>query len=157
MVRWLSPVLLLVLAATQGSADTRYATTPTVELDRCATAWVIRRYVEPEASFEFHPADAMPPGVTPYDLPDAELRRDARHATVEVLIARERLDDPFVQYLGRMVHEAEIRGWARGLDAPSAEVERRVMEAVVAAPDPESALRGCFAVLDALRAEWRPK
>src|SRR5262245_50988939 len=127
----------LVLAAT-GAADaaTRYATTPAVEPDRCATAWVIRRHVEPEATFEFYPEGELPEGVTPFDLPEAELRRDARRAALEVLIAREHLADPFVLYLGRMVHDVEIRAWARPSDAPSIAFERRLMEPMLAAPDP---------------------
>lgn len=144
-------VALLSLAmSVVAQPGTRYATTPAVEPDRCATAWVIRRSVVPEASFEFHPEGEFPEGVTPFDLPEAELRRDARRATVEVLIEREGLRDPFVLELGRLVHDIEIRAWARAADAPSIELERRMMSAVLAAPDPDAALAACFQVLDEL-------
>jgi hypothetical protein len=140
-------------APTGAHAATRYGTTPAVELDRCATAWVIRRHVEPQASFEFFAEGELPEGVVPFDLPEALLRRDARRAALEVLIERERISDPFVLWLGRMVHDAEIRAWARAADAPSLELERRVMTPVLAARDPTRALETCFAVLDALRDE----
>jgi hypothetical protein len=134
-------------------AATRYATTPQMELDRCATAWVIHRYVEPQATFEFYAEGELPKGVTPFDLPEAALRRDARRAALEVLIEREHLSDPFVGDLARWVHDAEIRAWARAADSPSVEFERRVMTPILAAPDPPSALHACFAVLDTLRDE----
>jgi len=146
-------IFLAMTGAAQ--AGTRYATTPSVEPDRCATAWVIQRYVEPAASFEFHPEGELPKDATPFDLPEAELRRDARRAALEVLIAREQLSDPFVLHLGRMLHDIEIRAWARTADAPSFELERQMMAPVLAAPDPARALSACFAVLDALRDEAR--
>jgi hypothetical protein len=141
-------------AVVAAQAVTRYATTPAVEPDRCATAWVIRRYVEPGATFEFHPEGQLPDGVTPFDLPEAELRRDARRAAVEVLIERERISNPFVLHVARMVHDIEIRAWARPGDAPSIEFERLLMSPILAAPDPQAALNACFQVLDELEAGW---
>jgi hypothetical protein len=148
----LAAIASLAVAAS-ASGGSRYATTPAVEPDRCATAWVIRRYVDPQATFEFRPEGEMPEGAIPFDLPDAELRRDARRATLEVLIEREHLSDPFVLELGRLVHDVEIGAWARPADAPSIDFERRLMAAVLAAPDPASALAACFGVLDALRSK----
>jgi hypothetical protein len=148
----LTAIACLAVAAST-TPGTRYATTPAVEPDRCATAWAIRRYVDPQATFEFHPEGTLPEGVTAFDLPEAELRRDARRATLEVLIERARLSDPFVLQLGRLVHDVEIRAWARPADAPSVAFERRLMTAVLAAPDPTSALTACFQVLDALHEE----
>jgi hypothetical protein len=149
--------LLTLAASVAAQAGTRYATTPAVEADRCATAWVIRRHVEPAATFEFHPEGQLPDGVTPFDLPEAELRRDARRAAVEVLIERERLAQPFVLHVGRMVHDIEIRAWARPSDAPSIEFERRLMSAALAAQDPPAALDACFQVLDELERTWEGK
>jgi hypothetical protein len=146
---------LLAAGPAPAGAATRYATSPAIEPDRCAVAWVIRHFVEPAATFEFHPEDGMPEGVTLFDLPDAELRRDARRAAVEVLIERERITDPFVLHLGRMVHDVEIRAWARPADAPSVAFERRVMEPILAAPDLRSGLAACFQVLDQLEKEQR--
>ena len=147
--------LVSIAAAVAAQAGTRYATTPAVEPDRCATAWVIQRYVEPAATFEFHPEGQLPDGVTPFDLPEAALRRDARRAAVEVLIERERLSQPFVLHVGRMVHDIEVRAWARPGDAPSIEFERLLMGAVLAAPDPPAALNACFQVLDELEGKWK--
>jgi hypothetical protein len=147
--------VLLAAAGVPADAATRYATTPALEPDRCATAWVIHRHVEPDATFEFHEEGKLPAGVTPFDLADAELRRDARRAALEVLIAREQLTDPFVLFLGLMVHDVEIRAWARPADAPSIAFERRVMEPMLAAPDPHSALKACFQVLDQLEKEQK--
>ena len=150
----IAALLVALVIAEAARAATRYATTPAVEPDRCATAWVIRSHLESDASFEFFPEGEFPDGVTLFDLPEAALRRDARRATLEVLIERERLSEPFVLYLGRMVHDIEIRAWARPEAAPSAAVERRIMEAVLAQPDPSSALAACFAVLDGLESEF---
>jgi hypothetical protein len=136
---------------TGATAGTRYATTPLIEPDRCATAWAIQRFVDPAATFEFHAEDAMPPGVVVFDLPEATLRRDARRAALEVLIAAESLEDAFLATLARWIHDIEIRGWARPADDPSIRFERVLGSLLAPAAGPERALDACFAFLDVLR------
>ena len=42
-----------------------------VGVDRMACAWLIRRYIDPQAEFQFIPAGQkpLPEGVTPFDIP----------------------------------------------------------------------------------------
>ncbi len=138
-------------SAAAADRGTRYATTPLVEPDRCATAWAIQRFVDAEATFEFHAEDQMPAGVVLFDLPDAPLRRDARRSALEVLIAQEALADPFVVELGRLIHAIEIRAWARSGADPSIRFERVLGGILRASPDPDAALAACFDFLDLLR------
>lgn len=132
-------------------APRRYVTTPFLEPDRCATAWVISRYVDKNASFEFHEREDIPPGVILYDLPETDLKRDARRATVEVLVQRENLKGSFVLRLARLVHDVEINAWARRDEEGSVAFERTLMAAFRAAKTPERALGACFELLDRLR------
>ncbi len=138
-------------AGAQEPAPPRYATTPMIEPDRCTTAWVIRRYLHPDAVFEFHEREDMPDGVILFDLPEAELKRDARRATVEVLLEKARLSDPFVERLVRLVHEIEINAWARRDDADSWLLQHVLMDEILNADTTDEALETCFSLLDLLR------
>lgn len=146
---WLAIVGLAAVAA--GDDPPLYATTPFLEPDRCATAWVVSRYVHPNAVFEFHPREALPQGAILIDLPEAELKRDARRAAVEALVAKEKIEDPFVTELARLVHDIEINAWARRDYAKSGALESLLMQSMDEADSPEAKLGVCFALLDRLR------
>jgi len=105
---------ILVVAPVSGEPPTAtcYVTTPFLEPDRCATSWVVHRFVDPDAVFEFHERGTTPQGCILYDLPEAEIKRDARRATVEVLIELNGVDDPLARRLGSLIHDIEINAWA---------------------------------------------
>jgi len=137
--------------AASASPPLRYATTPFLEPDRCATAWVVRRYLHPDAVFEFHPHEAMPEGVVLYDLPEAEFKRDARRTTVERLVQKSGLTDPFVARLVRLIHDIEINAWARRDQSGSLRFQQTLMSAIGRAGSASAALPVCFELLDRLR------
>jgi hypothetical protein len=125
-------------------------TTPFLEPDRCATAWVLKRRLYADAEFRFHARGAFPDKVVLYDLPEAALRRDARRTTLEVLIEREQMDDPLVLRLARLVHDIEINAWATRREPGSLRFEAVLVEAFREAESPEEALEACFELLDGL-------
>lgn len=108
-----------------------FVTRERLHVDRIATAWAIRRFVEAEATFAFVPRtkdiDAI--AGTPFDIRGAELSHHGARCTFEVLLERHRLTDPALGRLGLIV---------RGADLPTED----------AAP-PESS--GVRAVFDGLR------
>lgn len=76
-------------------------------LDRVASPWLIRRFVDPQAEFVFvgwgDEADA-PEDAVPYALGDGELgEHDAAGTTYEKILAKYGLDDPALARIGRIV------------------------------------------------------
>jgi len=145
LMAWLCPGLALGA----GPSPTHYATTPMLEADRCATAWVIRRYIEPEARFSFYERQEIPADAVLFDLPEAQLKRDARRATVEVLLESHPVQDPVAKRLAQLVHDIEITAWAREPMAESIDFERVLMDRIQAKQTAEKRLRVCFELLDA--------
>jgi hypothetical protein len=74
-----------------------WATRTGVHVDRAASAWLIRRFIDPEATFIFvdDPAD-VPPGATPFDMRGAGLSHHADDCTFETMLKRDDLADPVV-------------------------------------------------------------
>ena len=66
-----------------------------VHVDRIASAWLIRRFIDPEASFKFVPSKGYPPqpGELRFDMFEAEFTHEGDRCTFEVLLERARLDD----------------------------------------------------------------
>lgn len=97
----------------------KWVTRAHCHVDRTACAWLIRRWIDADAEFEFveDPADASA-GATPFDIPGSALgHRDGR-CTFEVMLDTYGLDDAALHSLARIVHEADIED--EQFDAPEA-------------------------------------
>ena len=87
----------------------RWATRAGCHVDRAACAWLLRRFVDPEAQFVFvdDPAD-VPGDATPFDMRGVDLSHHDGDCTFETILRRYSLDDPVLWDLARLVHEADL-------------------------------------------------
>ena len=97
----------------------RWATRAGVHIDRAACAWLIRRFVDPDAEFVFvaDPAE-VPDDATPFDMRGADLGHHGSDCSFETILVRYELTDPVLARIGQIVHEADLDD-AR-YDAPEA-------------------------------------
>lgn len=81
-----------------------------VHVDRIASAWLIRRFIDPEPSFKF--VDGMgyvpAPGELRFDMADAEFTHEEDRCSFETLVLRAGLDDPALAAIGELIHELDI-------------------------------------------------
>ena len=63
-----------------------------VHVDRIASAWLIRRFIDPEASFKFVPSKGYQPGPGElrFDMFEAEFTHEGDRCTFEVLLRARR-------------------------------------------------------------------
>src|SRR5712692_4402542 len=90
----------------------RYVTRERLHIDRVATAWAIRRFVDSDATFAFVPRtkDVETIVGTAFDIRGAELSHSGARCTFEVLLARHGLTDPALGRLGLIVRGADLPG-----------------------------------------------
>jgi hypothetical protein len=87
----------------------KWATRSGVHVDRAASAWLIRRFIDAEAEFVFvDDPDEVPPGATPFDMMGVDLTHHGEHVTFETILESYALRDPVLHQLGRIVHEADL-------------------------------------------------
>ena len=88
----------------------RFVTRERLHVDRIATAWGIRRFVDPEASFAFVPRTKDVDGIsgTAFDMRGAELSHRGARCTFEVLLERHGLTDPALHRMGLIVRGADL-------------------------------------------------
>ena len=93
-------------------------------MDRAACAWLLRRFVDPEAEFVFvDDPDDVPSDATPFDMRGVELSHHGGDCTFETMLRHFSLDDPVLWDVARLVHEADLADErfeepeAAGLDA----------------------------------------
>ncbi len=97
----------------------RWATRAGCHVDRTACAWLLRRFVDPDAEFVFidDPAE-VPEGATPFDMRGVELSHHGGDCSFETMLRHFGLDDPVLWDLARIVHEADLDD--ERYDAPEA-------------------------------------
>jgi len=127
----------------------RWVTRSGPHVDRMASAWLIRRFIDPEAEFCFTTdPDELPDGATPFDMRGAELSHRGENCTFETLIARYELTDPALDEIAALVHEADI-GDDRYL-APAAPGLDLITRSISLVCDDDEALRVGMIVFEGL-------
>lgn len=91
-----------------------WATRAGVKVDRMASAWLIRRFIDPAATFVFlHANESSPspgPGVLRFDMFEGEFTHDGDRCTFEVLLDLvARGDDQGLMAIGQIVHDLDLR------------------------------------------------
>ena len=84
-----------------------WVTRPRPGIDRMATAWLIRSYVDPRARFTF--SERPTPGAVPFDMYEGEFSHQGGACTFEVLARRFGVKEAAVRWLGRVVHDVDLR------------------------------------------------
>jgi hypothetical protein len=100
----------------------RWVTRPRPHVDRIASAWLIKRFIDPDADFLFAPPAEFPKDAIAFDAPGVDLSHHGEDCTFETLVKRARLRDRRLARLAEVVHEADLRDGkyphdeARGID-----------------------------------------
>jgi hypothetical protein len=122
-----------------------WVTRPRPGVDRSASAWLIRRFIDPKARFAFAPEDQVPNGAVPYDMFHAEgFGHRGEDCTFETLQKDFRIREAKVRTISEIIHDADLadekfgrkeglgidevlKGWARQ-GVPDAELLERGMQ-----------------------------
>jgi hypothetical protein len=128
-----------------------YATRKNVHVDRCASAWLIRNFIDSDAEFVFVDEGKVPEGVTPFDMTGVAWGHQGEKCTFEVLLELHHLTDPVLKQIGEIIHGADIAAdFDTTLESPGIDLAFRGIR-LVSASDLEAIARGGI-LMDALYA-----
>jgi hypothetical protein len=131
--------------------STVWVTREHVQIDRIASAWLIRRFVDPAARFKFVAGRSYAPraGEVRFDMFEGEYTHEGDRCTFEVLLQRAGLDDPALAAIGEIIHDIDLKDGKFGREETAG--IRTVMSGIAAAhrEDEHRLARGA-AVLDDL-------
>jgi hypothetical protein len=79
-------------------------------VDRIASAWLIRRFIDPDARFRFVPPGRYRAGPAElcFDMPGADYTHEGDRCTFETLLRRFELDDPVLADIAEIVHDIDL-------------------------------------------------
>ena len=127
-----------------------------VFVDRMASAWLIRRFIDREATFKFVSVARYSgaPGEIRFDMMPAEYTHDGDMCTFEVLVERFHLHDSGLDAIAEVVHDIDLKDdkFARS-EAPG--IEAVLTGIVNAVSDDDARLTAAFPLFDALYDRFR--
>ncbi len=85
-----------------------WLTRPRPGVDRMSSAWLIRRFIDPDGTFVFGDP-AKSPNAIPFDTFEAEFGHHGTHCTYETFCERFGIDDPSARHIGRIVHDLDLK------------------------------------------------
>jgi hypothetical protein len=125
----------------------RWVTRRRPGVDRMASAWLIRRFIDPNATFAF--TDRAGGADVPFDMYTGEFSHQGDSCTFEVLASRFRLKNPAIAKVGQIVHDLDMKDTK--YDAPEAAAVGRMVEGLRALHgDDATLLEQGIAMFDAL-------
>jgi len=87
-----------------------WVTRPRPGVDRMSSAWLIRRFIDPHASFAFADDRAsVPRGAIPFDMFGVEFSHHGDRCTFETLCATFKLDTPALRRIAAIVHDLDLK------------------------------------------------
>jgi hypothetical protein len=126
-----------------------WVTRPRPHIDRIASAWLIKRFCDPDAKFAFaDAADAARKGI-PFDVLGADFGHHGEDCTFETVVRRFGIKDRRVRVIAEIVHEADLhdgkftRNEATGVDLA-------INGLVEATPDDHELLERGMAIFEGL-------
>jgi hypothetical protein len=99
-----SPITKATLAQYQ---DSQWVTRPRPHVDRLACAWLIRRYLNPDAVIRY--SQAPEPDEVAFDMEGATFSHQGNLCTFEVMIRAFALDEAALFLMAEIVHEIDLR------------------------------------------------
>jgi hypothetical protein len=86
-----------------------WLTRPHPGIDRVASAWFIRRFVDARARFTFGAAPGRQRRAIPFDMADVEFGHHGARCTFETLVHRFGVTEPAVRHIGEIVHDLDLK------------------------------------------------
>jgi hypothetical protein len=85
-----------------------WVTRPRPGVDRSASAWLIRQFIDPKARFTFAPEDRVPGGAIPFDMYHGGFGHRGDDCTFETLQKDFKIRARRVKVISEMVHDADL-------------------------------------------------
>jgi hypothetical protein len=133
----------------------KYYTRRRPQVDRCASAWLLKRFIDPAADFVFVEEGDRLPGMIPFDMSGVELGHHHGRCSFEAILDKHKLTDPALTELGRMIRSADLLDAEETLEGPGLDLLFRGLGHL--SPDDQQILKLAEPILDALYAAIRER
>jgi hypothetical protein len=126
-----------------------------IHVDRMASAWLIGRFIDPEAKFKFVPARGYQPEEREvrFDMFEADFTHEGDRCTFEVMLQRLKLNHPALRAIAEIVHDIDLKDGKFGRpETPG--IERLINGICTVQKDDEARLARASAIFEDLHGSF---
>ncbi len=128
-----------------------------IHIDRIASAWLIRRFLDPNARFRFVDAkEPARPGDLQFDMVGGDFTHEGDRCTFETLLARTGVANRALVDIAEIVHDIDLKD-GKFARPEAAGIERLLTGLILANPEDEARLQRGFVLFDELYQSFRKK
>ncbi len=129
-----------------------------IHVDRMASGWLIRRFIDPTARFKFVASRDHRPaaGELCFDMFDGDFTHEGDHCTFEVLLTRCGITDRALRPIAEIVHDIDLKDGKFGR-AETTGIDRLIAGIAMAHKDDDDRLARARAVFDDLYEYYKRK
>jgi hypothetical protein len=143
-------VFVLTVEAFPADKPQLYSTWDAMEMDRLASLWLIKRFIDPGATFRFYPQGTMDMEGVQVDTPTSPFKRTQQLTAYESLLKAHAIRDPALRYIGEIVRDVEINIWGVKKLPESQGVNFVLKGLFLNSKDPHESLEKGFIVMESL-------
>lgn len=145
-----------VHAMTDRPVAATWVTRAGARIDRLASAWLIQRFIDPDARFKYVAPDGYRPerGELRFDMFEGEFTHEGDRCTFEVLLGRFGLEEPALVAISEIVHDIDVKDERFGrVETPG--IASLVDGVAAAHPSDDERRAAALPIFDALLARFR--
>jgi hypothetical protein len=126
-----------------------------IHVDRMGSAWLIQRFIDPDAKFKFVPARGYQAerDEVRFDMFEADFTHEGENCTYEVLLQRFKPEAPGLRSIAEIVHDIDLKDAKFGRPE-TAGIEQLITGICAAHKDDEARLMRALALFDDLQASF---
>jgi len=134
-----------------------WVTRRSIHIDRIASAWLVRRFIDPRARFRFvDPKEPPRKGEVRFDMVGGDFSHEGDRCTFETLVSRTGVTDKALTEVGEIVHDIDLKDEKFGRsEAPG--IERLITGLALANPRDEARLERGMVLFDELYQSFRKR
>ncbi|MBU1053439.1 MAG: chromate resistance protein [Proteobacteria bacterium] len=149
-------VFIIFVSCSHASAGQKhlvFSTCEGFEVDKCASIWLIKRFIDKNAEIKFFPkGETIKEGIL-FDTPEAKFRRYFNMSTFESLLLHYNIKNAKAVHIGKIIHDIEVNTWERKVMNETISVKDTVNRIILEANDSKEIIERCNSYFDALYEE----
>ena len=143
-------IIFLNISAFASDDKNIFSTWEGLEVDKCASIWLIKRFINTEAKIIFFPKGTQINRGIPFDTPDASLRRYHNISTFVSILKQYNIKDSALIHMGKIINDIEINKWHQKKFIKTPEVQKTINRIISETHSNKETLEKCFDYFDSL-------
>jgi len=132
-----------------------YSTWDNLEVDKCASAWLLVTFGDSKAVFRFYPEGGLINEGIPFDTPDSQFRRTHNKTSFEAVRDAFKVNDPIIKQMADIIRDIELNIWGRKKYRVSDEINSKINQIIRNSTSTEEALKDSYKIFSSLYDELK--